>query len=342
MVNGAGLAMATMDIIKHFGGQPANFLDVGGGATEEQVTAAFKIITAEPEVKGIFVNIFGGIMKCDIIADRRRRRGEGGRPQGAAGRAARRHQRRARQEDAGRVGPGRDHRRRHGRRRARRSSRSRKEVQVHDVLVGQEHASSSSRASPASAGTLPRQADARSTAPTSSPASRPGKGGTNFEGHRRSSTPSPRRCKQTGANAIVIYVPPPGAADAILEAIAARASPLVVCITEGIPDARHGARSSACSSRRPRRALIGPNCPGVITPGACKIGIMPGYIHKPGNIGVVSRSGTLTYEAVHQLTALGLGQSTAIGIGGDPVKGMDFVDALALFEDDPRTRTRCS
>ena len=122
MVNGAGLAMATMDIIKHFGGQPANFLDVGGGATTEKVTAAFKIITADPKVKGIFVNIFGGIMKCDTIADGRHRRGEGGRPEGAAGGAPGRHQRRAGQAAAGRVGAGGDHRQRHGRRGARRSS----------------------------------------------------------------------------------------------------------------------------------------------------------------------------------------------------------------------------
>jgi succinyl-CoA synthetase alpha subunit len=161
----------------------------------------------------------------------------------------------------------------------------------------------------------------------------PGKGGTVIDGFPVYDTVREAVVK-TGATASVIYVPPPFAADSIMEAVDAGME-LVCCITEGIPVLDMVKVKQYMKGKKTR--LIGPNCPGVITPGACKIGIMPGYIHKPGKVGVVSRSGTLTYEAVWQLTCLGLGQSTCVGIGGDPVNGTNHLDILRLFEADPDT-----
>ena len=164
----------------------------------------------------------------------------------------------------------------------------------------------------------------------------PGKGGMLFDDKVPIFNTIAETVSKEGANACVIFVPPPFAADAILEAIEAEV-PLIICITEGIPVKDMAIVKSRLMQKGCKSRLIGPNCPGVITPGECKIGIMPGYIHRPGTVGVVSRSGTLTYEAASQISNLGYGQSTVIGLGGDPINGTSHLDAVKMFNDDPNT-----
>ena len=329
MVNGAGLAMATMDIIKLSGGSPANFLDVGGGASEDQVKNAFRLLLSDPNVKAVFVNIFGGILRCDILAS-------------GVVNAARelkfkvpvvdphgRNQRETRQGDPAELRIQFHRRRRHERRRAKSrgprrgcavsvliDNRTRLIVQGLTGREGSFHAQQMlDYGTKVVAGVTP------------------GKGGTKHLGVPVFNTVADA-VKATRANASVIFVPPPFAADAILEAMEAQL-PLVICITEGVPTLDMVRVAAALKNSKTR--LIGPNCPGIISPGKCKIGIMPASIHKQGNVGVVSRSGTLTYEAVDQLTRLGIGQSTCIGIGGDPIIGTSFLDAIRMFNDDPGT-----
>ena len=333
MVNGAGLAMATMDIIQYAGGSPANFLDVGGGANQQQIEQAFGILLSDPNVKAIFINIFGGILRVDVLAQGVVAAAKNLgvklpivlRLEGTNVEEGRKILEGIRTEFRGRF---------HHEGCSRSGSKSGEGSDSLMAVLVDKNTRLIVQGITGKEGTFHAKGCAEYGTKVVGGVT-PGKGGTIHEGWPVFNTVSDA-VENTGANATVIFVPPPFAADAILEAEDA-GLPLIICITEGIPVndmVRVWAKLKHSKSR-----LIGPNCPGVISPGKAKIGIMPGRIHKEGSVGIVSRSGTLTYEAVYQLTQRGIGQSTAIGIGGDPIIGTTHVDALKLLNEDPETES---
>ena len=358
MVNGAGLAMATMDTIKLFGGSPANFLDVGGGATAEKVTAAFKIMLSNPKVKAILVNIFGGIMKCDTIATgvvAAAREVKLSVPLVVRMKGTNEDLGKKILQDSGLPIISADNMAQAGQRVVA-AIKQKKEAEAETETQGEGETEEGREAEEEEMSILINkntrvmtQGITGKTGMFHTQTSRayangkacyvagvnPKKAGEDFEGIPIYG--SVRDAKQkSGATVSVIYVPPPFAAAAIWEAVEADLD-LAICITEGIPVRDMVEVRDRMRKQSRRTLLLGPNCPGVITPGELKIGIMPGHIHKKGRVGVVSRSGTLTYEAVAQLTELGIGQSSAVGIGGDPVNGLKHVDVLKLFNDDRDT-----
>ena len=319
MVNGAGLAMGTMDLVKLYGGEPANFLDVGGGVNTESVSEAFKIILSDTKVKTILINIFGGIVSCATIAD-----GIVGavREVGVSVPVVVRFD--GNNADTGRTileESGFEHHCSSQFARCGRESRARGYGWCCMSILIDASTKVICQGITGSQGTLhSEQALAYGTDLVAGVT--PGKGGTEHIGLPVFNTVQDAR-ESTGATVSVIYVPARFCFDSMLEAIDAEME-LIVCITEGVPTLDMLRIKQLTAHRNTR--VIGPNCPGVITPGACKIGIMPGDIHTPGNVGIVSRSGTLTYEAVRQTSDRGFGQSTCVGIGGDPIPGSSFID----------------
>ena len=366
LVNGAGLAMSTMDLIQLHGGRPANFLDVGGGANVHQVTEAFRILLDDKNVRAVLVNIFGGIMRCTIIAEAilaayktvgfsvplvvrlegtevaegRRMLAESGLNILSADGLTDAARKVVAAAEAGERGEGVEERgegeERTGEKRTggkTRSGRACPTLWDHamSILVDKNTRVLCQGITGKAGQFHTRQCLEYGTQVVGGVT--PGKGGESVEGVPVFDTVR-EAVDATGAEATMIFVPAAFTADAILEAADAGLR-LIVAITEGVPvlDMVRVQEALRCVPS----VLIGPNCPGIITAEECKIGIMPGYIHRRGPIGVISRSGTLTYEAVWQLSGLGLGQSTCVGLGGDPIVGTSFIDLLQRFRSDPQT-----
>ena len=331
--NGAGLVMSTLDVVAQAGGSPANFLDAGGGSKAEAIVNAVEVILSDDKVRAVLFNIFGGITRCDEVArglieafeqidvDRavrsapRRDQRRGGPPPARRGGPA---QRARREDDAGRGGAG---RRAGERERAGMSILVGPQTKlVVSGMTGREgsfHALNNRRyGTDVVAGVTP------------------GKGGQDVEGVPVFDT-FHAAVSETGANTAMVFVPAPFAADSVLEAAEAGIE-LAVCITEGIP-AHDMLRVYTHLRRTDATRLIGPNCPGVLSPGKANVGIIPAAFFSEGNVGVVSRSGTLTYQIGNELAQRGFGNSSIVGIGGDPVVGSSFIDIIALFEDDDQT-----
>ena len=328
--NGAGLVMSTLDVVAQAGAKAANFLDVGGGASADQMATSLEVVLSDPAVKAVFINIFGGITRCDLVA------------QGVLGALDRIEarcpswsvstaptpRRAARSSPMPRIRaswppppcwrpPNEPPASRTGRRHER-PGRGR------HALGGAGHHRPR--------GTFHTLRD-RAYGTNVVAGVTPGKAGQDVEGIPVYDTVADA-VREQGADTAMIFVPPRFAAEAILEAADAGV-PLAVCITEGIPAKDMAHVHSYLQGRS--TTLVGPNCPGVITPGVANVGIIPGEICMPGRVGLVSRSGTLVYQIVHELTQRGLGQSTCIGMGGDPVHGIGFIESLELFQQDPDT-----
>ncbi len=333
IINGAGLAMATMDVIKHAGGEPANFLDIGGGASPERVAAAFNLVLSDRNVKAILVNIFAGINRCDWVAQGVVQAAQGLRVPLVVRLAG--HQRRGGKTHHRGLRPA-HHLGRHvggGGRKSRGGLAG--GIAAMSILIDETTRVIVQGFTGDKATFHAREMIAYGTSVVGGVT--PGKGG-----QRHLDRPVFNTVKDavsaTGAEASLAFVPPPFAADALMEAADAGLR-LVCIITDGIPaqDMMRVKRYLRRYAKAERTTVVGPNCAGIISAGRAMLGIMPGHIYIRGNVGIVSRSGTLGYEAASQMKALGIGVTTSVGIGGDPINGSSFLDHLMLFEQDPET-----